>query len=67
MPLFLFVSCSTSATHHCGIRKSWEREGEGSGTADALSALDLLLGRLVEWADGGGRQEGVVSAVWHRQ
>lgn len=47
------------------IWKSWEREGEGTGTADALGALDLLLGRLVEWADGGSRKEGVVSAAWH--
>lgn len=41
------------------------RKGEGAGTADALSALDLLLGRLAEWADGGGRKKGIVSAPWH--
>jgi len=66
MPPLLLVPCSTSSAYHCGAQKSWGREGEGAGTADALSALDLLLGRLVEWADGGGRKEGVVSAAWHR-
>lgn len=66
MPPFLLISCSTSTAHHWGIQKFWEREEEGAGIVDALSALDLLLGRLVEWADGGGKKEGVVSATWHR-
>lgn len=41
--------------HHCGIRRCWEREGEGAGAADALGTLGLLLGRLGElggWGNG---------------
>lgn len=64
MLLFLFVSCSISPAHHCSIQKS--QKGEGIGKIDAFSALDLLLGRCVEWADGGGRKEGIVSASWHQ-
>lgn len=41
-------------------------KGEGIGKIDVFSALDLLLGRCVEWADGGGRKEGIVSASWHQ-
>lgn len=41
-------------------------KGEGIGKIDAFSALDLPLGRCVEWADGGGRKERIVSASWHQ-
>lgn len=41
-------------------------KGEAIGKFDAFSALDLPLGRWVEWADGGGRKEGIVSASWQQ-
>lgn len=58
----LFHQCCSPLQHP----KSQKMEGERAGTTDVLSALDFLCGRLVEWADGGGRKEGVVSAAWHQ-